>query len=265
MTHKFASRVRRLPFTLFAIAFLCFLAVARGQEKPQDQFLTARTFHQKVKKTLSCEYLLFLPKDYASRRDEKWPLLLFLHGAGERGSNIWLADKHGPSLYIAAHPDFPFIVLTPQCPSNQVWSGEILSGLLDETVKKYRVDTNRVYLTGLSMGGFGVWDLALACPERFAAVIPIAGGGSDLPVLLAADGYASPEKVAALKSLAFWAFHGAKDNVVQPDESQRMIDALQRLGVAGAKITIYPDAPHNSWERTYNNPEIYDGLLQHKR
>jgi predicted peptidase len=250
---------------LTAVVFLCLLAVGRAQDKPQDQFLTPHTFHQKVKKTLDCQYLLFLPKDYGVKRSEKWPLMLFLHGAGERGTNVWRADLHGPAKYVAAHPDFPFIVLTPVCPSNQVWSGEILSGLLDETAKKYRIDTNRVYLTGLSMGGFGTWDMALACPERFAAVIPIAGGGNDLPILLAGLGYAPPENVAALKSLAFWAFHGAKDTAVQPDESERMIAALKRLGVAEAKITIYPDATHNSWERTYNNPEIYDWLLQHKR
>jgi predicted peptidase len=251
--------------TLLAIAFLSFLAMGRAQEKPQDKIFTPQTFHQKTKKPPPCQYLLFLPKDYAARKAERWPLLLFLHGVGERGTNVWRTDIHGPSKYIAAHPDFPFIVVTPLCPSNQVWSAETLAGLLDEAVKKYRVDTNRVYLTGLSMGGFGVWDLALAMPERFAAVIPIAGGGSDLPVVLARIGYTSHENVAALKSVAFWAFHGAKDTVVDPDESERMIAALKRLGVAEAKITIYPDATHNSWERTYNNPEIYDWLLQHKR
>jgi predicted peptidase len=249
--------------TLFAIAFFSFLAMGRAQEKPQDQFLTPRAFH--VKTPRACQYLLFLPKDYAARRSERWPLILFLHGAGERGTNVWRADIHGPQKYIVIHPDFPFILVTPLCPSNQVWSSEMLSALLDETIKKYRVDTNRIYLTGLSMGGFGVWDLALAMPERFAAVIPIAGGGNDLPIVLARTGFASPENVAALKSLAFWAFHGAKDTVVVPDESERMITALKRLGVGEAKLTIYPDATHNSWERTYNNPEIYDWLLQHKR
>jgi predicted peptidase len=254
-----------MNYPRLALAFFSIVAVCPAQEKPQDQFLAPHAFHQKVKAPLACQYLLFLPRDYSARRTERWPLLLFLHGAGERGSNIWRADIHGPSKYIAAHPDFPFIMVTPLCPSNEVWSGAILSGLLDETVKKYRVDTNRIYLTGLSMGGFGVWDLALAMPERFAAVIPIAGGGNDLAIVLAATGFASRENVAALKSLAFWAFHGAKDTVVQPDESERMIAALKRLGVAEAKITIYPDATHNSWERTYNNPEIYDWLLQHKR
>jgi predicted peptidase len=247
------------------LAFLSFFAVVNAQEKPQDHLLTARVFHQKARKTIDCQYLLFLPRDYEARRKERWPLMLFLHGPGERGTNVWRADIHGPAKYIAAHPDFPFIVLTPICASNQVWSADVLTGLLDGAVKQYRIDTNRIYLTGLSMGGFGTWDLALACPERFAAVIPIAGGGNDLPIILAGLGYSPRENVESLKSLAFWAFHGAKDTAVPPDESERMIAALKHLGVAEAKITIYPDATHNSWERTYNNPEIYDWLLQHKR
>jgi predicted peptidase len=250
---------------LILVLFAASLGVARAQQKPQDQVLTAHEFHQKVKTTLDCPYLLFLPKDYAAQKSQKWPLLLFLHGAGECGTNVWRADIHGPAKYVASHPDFPFILLTPLCPSNQVWSTQVLTGLLDETIRKYRVDPNRVYLTGLSQGGFGTWELAMACPERFAAIIPIAGGGNDLPILLAHLGYASPVRTAALKGLSVWAFHGAKDTVVLPEESKRMIAALQQLGVAEAKITIYPDATHNSWERTYNNPEIYDWLLQHQR
>ena len=157
---------------LLALVVLMLQPVARAQDKPQDHLLTAKTLHQKIKTTRDCQYLLFLPRAYDSRPKEHWPLMLFLHGAGERGSNVWRADLHGPAKYIANHPDFPFIVLTPVCPTNQVWSLPVLTGLLDEAVKKYRVDTNRVYLTGLSMGGFGTWEFALACPERFAAVIP---------------------------------------------------------------------------------------------
>lgn len=209
--------------------------------------------------------MLFLPRDYAKKRDAQWPLLLFLHGAGERGTNVWRADIHGPAKYIASHPDFPFVLVAPLCPSNQVWSSESLFALLDEIEKKYRIDTHRAYLTGLSQGGFGTWEMALAAPERFAAVIPIAGGGNDLPVILARLGYDTPAQVAALKGLAFWAFHGGKDTVVAPEESERMIDALKRLGVAEAKLTIYPDAQHNSWQQTYDNPEVYDWLLQHRR
>jgi predicted peptidase len=254
-----------IPSLLLAAASCLVVTAGRAQQKPQDQIFTARELHKKVSATLECQYLLFLPRDYDKREAGRWPLLLVLHGAGERGTNVWRANIHGPGKYMAAHPDFPFVVVTPVCPSNQVWSAETLSGLLDSVVKKYRIDTNRIYLTGLSMGGFGVWELALAHPERYAAVIPIAGGGSDAAVVLARAGYAPREYVAALKNLAFWAFHGAKDKVVEPDESERMIASLKRLGVAEAKLTIYPNASHNSWAQTYDNPEIYDWLLQHKR
>jgi predicted peptidase len=247
------------------LALLLFCATGNAQQKPQDQFQSAQTFHKKISKSLDYQYLLFLPRDYKAKRGERWPLMLFLHGAGERGTNVWRADFHGPSKYIVNHPEFPFVMVTPLCPSNQVWSVEILSNLLDETIKKYRIDTNRVYLTGLSMGGFGTWDMALAMPSRFAAVIPIAGGGNDGAIVLSRLGYCSKEYVQALKSLPFWVFHGGKDAAVDPDESDRMVKSLQRLGVAEVKYTVYPDANHNSWERTYNNPEIYDWLLQHRR
>jgi predicted peptidase len=250
---------------LFCVVFQAVLFLAFGRDKPQDKFQSARVFRKKVKTTETCQYLLYLPRDYSAKPKERWPLMLFLHGAGERGTNVWRSDLHGPAKYIAAHPDFPFIVLTPLCPSNEVWSKEVLTNLLDETIQKYHTDTNRVYLTGLSLGGFGTWDLALACPEKFAAVIPIAGGGNDLPIILARLGYCTPQYVAALKSLPFWAFHGGKDGAVPHEESERLIASLKALGVAEAKVTIYPDATHNSWERTYNNPEVYDWLLQHHR
>lgn len=253
---------------LTIISILLFFAVlsgGRAQDKPQDHLLTARVLHEKLKTTVKCPYLLFLPRDYEIKPAQHWPLMLFLHGAGERGTNVWRADLHGPAKYISEHPEFPFIVLTPLCPSNEVWSQTVLTALLDEAVKKYRVDPRRVYLTGLSMGGFGTWDFALACPERFAAVVPIAGGGNDLPIILAAKGFDTPAMVASLKSLAFWAFHGGKDTIVAPEESERMIQGLKQLGVAEAKLTIYPDATHNSWDRTYSNPEVYAWLLQHSR
>lgn len=249
---------------VLAAAVFSALASGRAQDKPQDQNEMPHVFRQKVTKTLSYQYLLFLPRDYSADKKKDWPLLLFLHGVGERGANVWRADLHGPAKYASQHPDFPFVMVTPLCPSNEIWSVESLSALLDYVVKKYRVDTNRVYLTGLSMGGFGAWDLALAEPQRFAAVIPIAGGGNDMPIIGVKVG-AAPEYGRVLRTVAFWAFHGAKDNVVAPDESERMIAGLKKIGVPEAKITIYPDAMHNSWERTYDNPEIYAWLLQHHR
>src|ERR1017187_1673939 len=140
-------------------------------------------------------YLLFLPEGYDAKAAKRWPLMLFLHGAGERGTNVWKVATHGPPKNVAAHPDFPFIVLSPQCPEHQFWSKDVLLALLDEIMAKYAVDTNRVYLTGLSMGGYGTWDLGMAYPEKFAAIAPICGGGETM-----AGMRASREKGPAVKS-----------------------------------------------------------------
>jgi predicted peptidase len=238
-------------------------AALQAQDKPQDKSLTPRVFERRV--TLRADYLLFLPKGYAAAADKRWPTILFLHGAGERGTNVWQVDIHGPSQYILDHPDFPFILVSPQCPADQAWSNDLLLELLDDVSASYRVDSQRVYLTGLSMGGFGTWSLALAHPERFAAAAPICGGGELLHVLLAQHGFTSPAKTKALKGLPIWAFHGAKDTVVPPGESERMIQALEGLGAGEVKLTVYPEATHNAWTQTYSNPEFYQWLLAHRR
>jgi predicted peptidase len=235
-----------------------------AQDKPQDHQLTVHTFKQTTLDELRSDYLLFLPVEFEKKSEKRWPLILFLHGAGERGSNAWTTDIHGPAKYIADHLEFPFVMVSPQCPSNQVWSTRVLLALLDEVVNSYNVDTNRIYLTGLSMGGFGAWDLALAAPGRFAAVIPICGGGEDLIPDLARLGYTTPREKELLKTLPVWAFHGGKDTVVRPEESDRMIGALRDLGNTNANLTIYPEAQHNSWDQTYTNSQIYTWLLQHK-
>ncbi len=220
----------------------------------------ARQFH--FRKTLDVEvnYLLFLPKGYDAKAEKRWPLMLFLHGAGERGTDVWKVTTHGPPKYVGTHPDFPFILVSPQCPERQIWSREVLLGLLDEITRKYAVDPGRVYLTGLSMGGYGTWDLGLTHPERFAAIVPICGGGQIISVLLS-----SRDNAQALKTLGVWAFHGGKDPVVPLEESQRMVDALKKVGAQDVKLTVYPEAGHDSWTETYNNPELYDWLLKHER
>ena len=238
-------------------------AALQAQVKPQDKLLTPRVFERRV--TLRADYLLFLPTGYEAGADKRWPLILFLHGAGERGTNVWQVDIHGPSKHIVDHPDFPFILVSPQCPADQVWSNDVLLELLNEVCARHKVDPQRVYLTGLSMGGFGTWSLALAHPERFAAVAPICGGGEVLHVLLAQHGFTSPRKKAALQGLPIWAFHGAKDTVVPPGESERMIRALKGLGAGEVKLTVYPEATHNAWAQTYSNPEFYQWLLEHPR
>jgi len=225
-----------------------------GQMQMAKQFKAQRT------QTFKINYLLFLPQGYEAKSEKRWPLILFLHGAGERGTNIWKVATHGPPKNVQEHPDFPFIVVSPQCPDGEHWSNEILLALLEQTVRDYAVDTNRIYLTGLSMGGFGTWDLGLTYPEKFAAIVPICGGGQMITVVLS-----SREKTQALKTLGVWAFHGAKDPVVPLEESQRMVDGLKKVGVKDVKFTIYPDAGHNSWTEAYNDPQLYEWLLKHER
>ena len=252
---------RILPSIL--LATVCLSVRLQAQDKPQDKSLTPHSFEHRI--TVRADYLLFLPKGYEANSDKRWPLILFLHGAGERGTNVWQVDIHGPAKYIAEHPEFPFILVSPQCPAGEAWSNEVLLELLNEVSASHKVDSQRVYLTGLSMGGFGTWDLAVMHPEKFAAVAPICGGGEVLHVLLAKLGYATPERKAALKGLPVWAFHGARDNIVPPTESERMVRALKDLGAGEVKLTVYPEATHNSWAQTYSNPEFYQWLLEHKR
>jgi predicted peptidase len=221
---------------------------------------TAHTFKRRVSETIRLDYLLFLPKGYDRRGSKRWPLILFLHGAGERGADLARVKVHGPPKLVASRPDFPFIVVSPQCPEYEIWDSDALLRLLDEVIDRYKVDTNRVYLTGLSMGGYGTWTLGSIHPERFAAIAPICGGGNTIDVHLGAH-----ERNGALKGLAVWAFHGAKDPVVPLDESERMVDSLKKAGCHEVKLTVYPDAGHDSWTETYANPALYDWFLQHER
>lgn len=196
-------------------------------------------------------YLLSLPEGYEEQ--DKWPLLLFLHGAGERGTEIDKVKVHGPPKLLASGREFPFIVVSPQCPESRWWEPVSLTALLDDIEKKYKVDQDRIYITGLSMGGFGTWALAAHSPNRFAAIAPVCGGG-DRTVIPYMIGDRVP----------IWCFHGAKDNVVPLSRSQELIDGLKKAGVE-TKFTIYPEAGHDSWTETYNNDELYQWLLQHKR
>src|SRR3954469_24984435 len=158
---------------------VCFIStIARAADEQPGQ--TARVFEKQVPVRLN--YLLFLPEGYSNDSDKKWPLMLFLHGAGERGSDVNKVKVHGPPRIVEKRKDFPFIVVSPQCPADSWWRTFELNALLDEIQSQYKVDPDRVYLTGLSMGGFGTWELATQYPQRFAAIAPICGGGN--PILV---------------------------------------------------------------------------------
>jgi predicted peptidase len=197
-------------------------------------------------------YFLFLPQGHGSaeKKNEKWPLMLFLHGAGERGDNLDLVKKHGPPKIVDEKKDFPFITVSPQCPSGKFWNPQQMAKLVDHVANTYSADPKRLYVTGLSMGGFGTWNLLAEYPGKFAAAIPICGGGN-------------PEAAEKMKGTPIWVFHGAKDSAVSIAKSEAMVDALKKVE-GNVKFTSYPDAGHDSWTETYNNPEVYKWLLEQK-
>ena len=220
----------------------------------------ARSLKRKIAKTAAAEYLIYLPKDYHARAKTRWPLVLFLHGAGERGANLSKVAVHGPPKLAKQGRDFPFILVSPQSPGRG-WDPNVLNALPDSIIEEYHVDKDRVYLTGLSMGGFGTWSVGIKNPGRFAAIAPICGGGSATDVRRSSRG----ETKAAFTSLGVWAFHGAKDPTVKLEESETMVAALKAAGATDVQLTIYPEAKHDSWTETYNNAELYAWFLKHSR
>ncbi len=201
-------------------------------------------------KTMNDKYLLYLPQNYDQEKIP-FPIILFLHGAGERGENLDFVKRHGPPKIIETGKDLPFIILSPQCKDKLWWDSDELFILLQEVISKYNIDAKRIYLTGLSMGGFGTWDLAIKHPETFAAIAPICGGGD-------------PSKVCAIKDLPIWAFHGVKDTVVPIKRSEEMVEKLKACN-GNPKFTVYPEADHDSWTETYNNPKLFEWLLDNKK
>jgi predicted peptidase len=210
----------------------------------------AQRFEREIKITVKFNYLLYLPEGY-EQGEKSWPLVLFLHGSGESGDDLNQVKVHGPPKLIEAGKSFPAIVVSPQS-ARRGWEPAALNAMLDELTEKYRVDQERIYVTGLSMGGFGTWTLAAASPERFAAIIPICGGGN-------------PADAAKLKDLPIWVFHGAKDSAVSLRRSEDMVQALKDAGAKRVQFTVYPDADHDSWTQTYENTEVWDWLFKQKR
>lgn len=196
-------------------------------------------------------YWLGLPKGYGFS-EKKWPLLLFLHGSGERGNNLEKVKVHGPPKLLRMGQQIPAIVVSPQCKSGQRWNAEELSGLLDKIESKYVVDKDRIYVTGLSMGGYGTWALAAHSPERFAAIAPVCGGGTK-------------EMAKSIGSkIPTWVFHGDNDRVVPLSKSKVLVDEMKAMGV-DVKFTIYPGVGHDSWTATYDDPELWKWMMSQKK
>jgi predicted peptidase len=215
-------------------------------------------------------YWLYLPKEHAKKKD-KLPVVVFLHGLGERGNNLDRVLVHGPPKLIARGTHFPFIMIAPQCPNDgrkenrnakSFWwhpEGPIdkVKNIVEFERKRLgRIDADRIYITGLSMGGFGTYQIVSHHPDYFAAAAPICGHGNRIEDKKALQ--------KAFANLPVWAFHGNRDNVVRLAEQQQTIKLLEEGG-ATIRFTVYPGVGHDSWTRTYNNPDFYKWLLSHKR
>jgi len=203
-------------------------------------------------KYVTVHYLLYLPRSYHSDGKRRWPLILFLHGSTEKGTDLQIVKRNGLPAYLEHLRSFPFIVISPQLAEDQErWDPAEMKALLDAVLPTLRVDRDRMYLTGWSLGGNGVWRLAMSYPDLFAAIAPIAGWGDT-------------NGAKALKNLPVWAFHGAKDTNVPPSASSSMVEALRSEG-GRVRFTLYPELDHDCWMVTYQNAKLYDWFLRHRR
>ena len=245
----------------FTIALLCLIAapvMASAQTSPTPGQQVAQSL--KTSDGESIEYLLYLPEgDQAGEADaeqERWPLMLFLHGRGESHGPLDLVAKWGPPMMAKRGDKLPFILVSPQCPGEDNWRSETqqkrLVELLDSIVETYDVDEDRVTLSGLSMGGYGSWRLAADHPERFCAVVPICGGGD-------------PKDAAELAKLPIWVFHGDQDSAVPFDRSVEMVEAIRAAGGEKIRFTTLEHIGHNCWSAAYATPELYSWIKDQKR
>ncbi len=198
-------------------------------------------------------YWLFIPTDTSALSKDGYPLILFLHGGGERGDPE-LVKVHGPAslLETDAADEWPFITVSPSCPANTVWSADQLLALLDEVTPLLPADTGRIYATGMSMGGHGTWDLLLKAPERFAAAAPLCG-------------WSDPSRAPLLADIPIWVFHGDSDTQVSYQRSAEMVSAIRAAGGEKVLFTLYAGVGHNCWTVTYNNSELYAWFLSQRR
>ncbi len=208
-----------------------------------------KRFEKDVVLHVDWKYAQWLPEGYGAS-DKKWPLLVFLHGAGETGTNLSAVERHGPPKLAAAGRKFPFILVAPQSP-HLLWNPIEVNAFTEEMVKTLKVDPTRVWITGISMGGNGTWMAASIKPELYAAAVPICGWGDFF-------------MVRRMAVMGVWAFHGAKDPTVPVAKTKELIDAIKYSG-GKPLLTIDPDAFHDSWTKAYDDPKLWEWLEAQKR
>ncbi len=202
----------------------------------------------KINKYDKLTYITKFPENFDAQG--KYPIIFLMHGAGGRGNDVDVLKTNPYFRHIKNYDNFPFISVAPLCSEN-TWFDlfENLKDFIKHICESVYVDKERVYMIGASMGGYAVWQLAMSMPDVFAAIVPICGGGM----------YWNAER---LKNIPIWAFHGANDKIVYPDESQKMVDHVNLNG-GNAKLTIYPNCEHSAWNDTYSNYEVFEWMLSH--
>lgn len=238
---RWSSRLLVYTSAVFAGLFVLNTAAQAARQTEEQLSSTGRYFFR---------YLLYLPPAYATPPTQRWPLMVMLHGSGAVGMPMNVMSLAGPGLRIEQGYDFPAVVVSPQN-SNYNWSPTELAAFIDDVADLYRIDRDRIYITGMSMGGYGTWNLATAFPDRYAAIVPVCGGGS---VSLA----------ARLRDVPVWAFHGAVDRTVPVVRSQEMIDAIRAAG-GSPQLTIYPQTGHDSWVQAYADESMYAWMFAQDR
>jgi len=244
--------VRKMKFS----PFLVVLPLVFGSSTVFAQQKVAQLPDEVLEKAkgIQKDYLVVLPKSF--EKGEKHPLVIFLHGSSKVGQKIETIRGLGPTPLFAEDSKYPFVVVSPQAAllpgRGRWWYSEHLDAFLEYVLKKYKIDEERIYLTGLSLGGYGTWNWATKAPRKFAAIAPICGGGR-------------PDRAERITHLPVWAFHGDADEIVPIDASQIMVDALKEAGSKKVKFTVYPGVKHDSWPRAYSTKELYTWFLAHKR
>ena len=231
---------------LYAFLYLLFCqgCVAQSSHLIDDKLETVTTE--------LLNYYLYYPKDYEHKVDEKFPILLFLHGGGDTGDSLGLVKRSGPPKLLTKGKEFPFLILIPQNPyKKKWWNTRAVNQLLDTVVNNNRVDKNRIYLTGLSRGGGAAWEMAVQYPNKFAALAVVCGM-TPLP-------YASWIN----RDMPIWVFHGEDDQSIPISESETMVAKLKEMGY-DVQFTKYPKVGHNSWDKAYNTEELYEWFVKQK-
>ena len=230
------------------------LALQKTLDRPQPGRQTHGRFVADLAATrCPIDYLVYLPDEYG-KRERTWPLLLFLHGTAQRGDDLNLVREVGVPKRIEDGARFPFIVLSPQCPTERSWEPGQLLALLDHAQEEFAVDPDRVYVTGFELGGYGTWYLAASAPERFAAIVPISGFPKN----------EDRERLDWLKSMGIWAFHGTNEQTAKLSVVREMIERHWSEG-GSARLTVYPEKHHESWSGPYLNPELYEWMGRQAR